>query len=121
VLGPLGAEEAYGNPSQRGSEEVVYLSLGAQALGLRPADGGEYRYYDFGIENLAVFVDTRQEVDETYQRCIRLGAKVQFPPQEDRDEPGYRAPCVFDPTASASRWPTGRKKCPPQRPGDRLD
>jgi hypothetical protein len=44
-----------------------------------------------------VFVDSRHEVDETHQRCVRLGANIQFPPQEDRDEPGYSALFVFDP------------------------
>ena len=41
VLGPLGAGEASRYPTYRGSEEVVYLRLGEQFLGLRPADGGE--------------------------------------------------------------------------------
>jgi catechol 2,3-dioxygenase-like lactoylglutathione lyase family enzyme len=97
LLGPLGAEEAFRYPTYRGSEEVVYLRLGAQYLGLRPADGGEHRYYDVGIEHFAVFVDSREEVDEAYERCRELGADVQFPPQWDRDEPGYWALFVFDP------------------------
>jgi catechol 2,3-dioxygenase-like lactoylglutathione lyase family enzyme len=97
ALGPLGAAEAYRYPTYRGSEEVVYLRLGGQVLGLRQADGGEHRYYDVGLEHLAVFVDRREEVDETYERCLQLGAKIHFPPQEDRDEPGYWAVFFFDP------------------------
>jgi catechol 2,3-dioxygenase-like lactoylglutathione lyase family enzyme len=108
VLGPLGAEEVYRYPSYRGTEEVVYLRLGAQVLGLRPADGGEHRYYEVGIEHFAVFVDSRQEVDETHRRCLELGASIHFPPQEDRDEPGYWALFVFDPDGirlEVAHWP----------------
>jgi glyoxylase I family protein len=97
VLGPLGAAEESRYPTYRGSEQVVYLSVGGQLLGLRQADGGEHRYYDVGIEHLAVFVDRREEVDETYARCLELGAPIHFPPQEDRDEPGYWAVFFFDP------------------------
>lgn len=108
VLGPLGAEEAWRYKTYRGSEEVVYLRLGSQALGLRPADEGAYRYYGVGIEHFAVFVDTREEVDEAYRRCLELGAEIHFPPQEDRDEPGYWAVFVFDPDGirlEIAHWP----------------
>jgi catechol 2,3-dioxygenase-like lactoylglutathione lyase family enzyme len=97
VFGPLGAAEAFRSPTYRGSEQVVYVRLGGQYLGLRRADGGEHRYYDVGIEHLAVFVDRREEVDETYRRCLALGTRIHFPPQEDRDEPGYWALFFFDP------------------------
>lgn len=40
VLGPLGVKEDCRFRSYRGTEEVVYLSIGDQLLGLRPADGG---------------------------------------------------------------------------------
>jgi catechol 2,3-dioxygenase-like lactoylglutathione lyase family enzyme len=108
LLGPLGAEEAFRYPTYRGSEEVVYLRLGDQYLGLRPADGGEHRYYEVGIEHLAVFVDHREEVDQSYTRSLELGARVHFPPQEDRDEPGYWAFFVFDPDGfrvEVAHWP----------------
>jgi catechol 2,3-dioxygenase-like lactoylglutathione lyase family enzyme len=108
LLRPLGAEEAFRYPTYRGSEEVVYLRLGQQYLGLRPADGGEHRYYEVGIEHLAVFVDRREEVDQTYARSLELGARVHFPPQEDRDEPGYWALFVFDPDGfrvEVAHWP----------------
>jgi catechol 2,3-dioxygenase-like lactoylglutathione lyase family enzyme len=108
LLGPLGAEEAFRYPTYRGSEEVVYLQLGSQYLGLRPADGGLHRYYEVGIEHLAVFVDCREEVDQTYRRSLDLGARVHFPPQEDRDEPGYWALFVFDPDGfriEVAYWP----------------
>jgi lactoylglutathione lyase len=108
LLGPLGAEEAFRYPTYRGSEEVVYLRLGDQYLGLRPADGGEHRYYEVGIEHLAVFVDRREEVDQIYARSLELGARVHFPPQEDRDEPGYWALFVFDPDGfrvEVAHWP----------------
>ena len=63
----------------------------------RPADGGEHRYYEVGIEHLAFYVDTSEEVDAAYQRCLEMGAGVHFPPEEDRDLPGYYELFVFDP------------------------
>jgi catechol 2,3-dioxygenase-like lactoylglutathione lyase family enzyme len=109
LLGSLGAEEYARYPSYRGTEEVVYLNLGGEpALGLRPADGGEHRYYGVGIEHLAVFVDSREEVDEAYERCIQMGANVHHPPEEDNDEPGYWALFVFDPDGirvEVAHWP----------------
>ena len=109
VFGPLGATEAFRYPTYRGSEEVVYLRLGRQYLGLRQADGGEHRYYEVGMEHLAVFVDSRGEVDQTYERCLELGAEIHFPPQEDRDEPGYWAVFFFDPDGfriEVGTWPS---------------
>jgi glyoxylase I family protein len=97
LLGPLGAEVALRFPTYRGTEEVVYLACGGQYLGLRRADGGEHRYYEVGLEHLAFVVDTREEVDETYARCLELGVNVHFPPEEDRDLPGYWELFFFDP------------------------
>jgi catechol 2,3-dioxygenase-like lactoylglutathione lyase family enzyme len=97
VLGPLGAEVDCRYPSYRGTEEVVYLSAGDQLFGLRQADGGVYRHYDVGIEHLAFVVDTREELENAYTRCLDLGAKIHFPPEEDRDIPGYWEMFVFDP------------------------
>jgi catechol 2,3-dioxygenase-like lactoylglutathione lyase family enzyme len=110
VLGPLGAEEAFRFKTYRGTEDVVYLRVGprAQGLGLRPADGGEHRYYDVGIEHFAVLVDRREDVDETYQRCLEIGANVHHPPEEDSDIPGYWAMFVFDPDGirlEVAHWP----------------
>lgn len=99
VLGPLGLREWQRFPSYRGSEEVVYLSVGKQDqyLGLRPADGGSHRYYEVGLEHLAFYVDTRAEVDAAYERCREIGARVQFPPEEDKDIEGFYEMFVFDP------------------------
>jgi glyoxylase I family protein len=97
LLGPIGVEEAYRYSTYRGSEEVIYLRIGAQLLGFRRADGGEHRYYDVGIEHIAFSVDSRDDVEQAYERCVRMGADVQFPPEEDRDIPGYWAMFVFDP------------------------
>jgi lactoylglutathione lyase len=97
LLGPLGAEEAFRFATYRGTEEVVYLRIGGQHLGFRKADGGAHRYYDVGIEHLAFTVDTRQEVDDAHARCVELGARIHFPPEEDRDIPGYWELFVFDP------------------------
>ncbi len=97
LLGPLGLEEDSRYPSYRGSEEIVYLRYGDQLLGFRPADGGEHRYYDVGIEHLAFYVDTREEVDAAYERCLEIGARIHFPPEDDRDIEGYYELFVFDP------------------------
>jgi catechol 2,3-dioxygenase-like lactoylglutathione lyase family enzyme len=97
VLGPLGAHESHRYPTYRKTEEVVNLRLGRQYLGLRPADGGKHAYYQVGLEHLAVFVDTREEVDEAYARCLDLGVPIHHPPEEDDDEPGYWAFFFWDP------------------------
>ena len=97
VLGPLGARVESRYPSYRGTEEVVYLRAGEQLFGLRQADGGVFRYYDVGMEHLAFVVDTREELEHAYTRCLDLGAKIHFPPEEDRDIPGYWEMFVFDP------------------------
>jgi glyoxylase I family protein len=97
VLGPLGLEEYARYPSYRGTEEVVYLQFGGQQLGLRPADGGEHRYYDVGVEHVAFRVDRQSEVDDAYSRCTSAGAKIHHPPEFDRDLEGYYALFVFDP------------------------
>ena len=53
--------------------------------------------YDVGIEHLAFEVESRDDVDAAHERCLAHGARVHFPPQEDRDEEGYYAFFVFDP------------------------
>lgn len=99
VLGPLGVAEYVRYPSYRGSEEIVYLRIGnsEQAIGFRKADGGEHRYYEVGLEHLAFSVDSRDEVDQVHQRCLEAGARIHFPPEEDRDIPGYYELFFFDP------------------------
>jgi catechol 2,3-dioxygenase-like lactoylglutathione lyase family enzyme len=99
VLGPIGLHESDRFPTYRGTEEVVYLRLGdeEQYLGLRPADGGEHHYYDVGLEHVAFYVDTREQVDAAYRRCLDLGVKIHFPPEEDRDIEGYYELFVWDP------------------------
>ncbi len=97
VLGPLGLHEDARYPSYRGTEEVVYLRYGEQLLGLRPADGGEHHYYNVGIEHVAFYVDSREEVDAAYQRCLEIGARIHYPPEGDRDLEGYYELFMFDP------------------------
>ena len=99
LLGPLGWAESVRYPTYRGTEEVVYLedpATGAM-LGIRPADGGAHHYYEVGIEHLAFEVERRGEVDDAYARCLSRGAKIHFPPEEDRDVQGYYAVFAFDP------------------------
>ena len=97
LLGPLGLTEDIRIKSYRETEEVVYLKFGEQDLGLRPADGGEHRYYGVGIEHIAFEVDTREEVDAAFERAKAIGADIHFPPEEDDDLDDYYALFVFDP------------------------
>jgi catechol 2,3-dioxygenase-like lactoylglutathione lyase family enzyme len=97
LLGPLGLRELVRYPTYRGTEDVVYLGVDTPFLGFRRADGGTYRYHDVGIEHFAFSVDALEELNSVYDRCLEFGANVQFPPEEDRDEPGYWALFVFDP------------------------
>lgn len=97
LLGPLGLKEEMRYRSYRGTEEVVYLSFGDEWIGLRPADGGEHRYYEVGLEHFAFEVDRPDEVDEAYRRCLEMGANIHHRPEDDRDIEGYYAFFVFDP------------------------
>jgi catechol 2,3-dioxygenase-like lactoylglutathione lyase family enzyme len=104
LLGPLGWHVTRTYPTYRGTEEVVYLGTAEPnaaydpgGLGLRPADGGAHRYYGVGVEHIAFEVDTKAEVEDAYARAKSSGATIHFPPEEDRDEPGYHAFFVFDP------------------------
>ena len=99
LLGPLGWAEEARYPSYRGAEEVVYLkdeATGAN-FGLRPADGGEHRYYEVGLEHIAFEVDTREEVEAAHERCVARGDRIHHPPEPDNDLEGYYATFVFDP------------------------
>ena len=99
LLGPLGWAEEVRYPTYRGTEEVVYLQdpITGAMLGIRQADGGEYRYHSVGIEHLAFEVDERKEVEAAYSRCLARDANIHFPPEEDRDVEDYYAFFVFDP------------------------
>ena len=67
-------------------------------------------YYGVGIEHFAVEVDRREEVEEAHARCLASGASIHFPPEEDRDLPGYYAFFAFDPDGVRVEvfcWPRG--------------
>ena len=36
-------------------------------------------------------------MDETYERCLSIGARIHHPPEQDRDLPDYYELFVFDP------------------------
>lgn len=106
MLGPLGLEVEGRFQTYRESEEVIYLGFGQKhvqgaqpetRLGLRPADGGEHHYYDVGIEHLAFTVESIEEVDGAYQRCLGMDARIHCPPEEEPDLPGNYTFFVFDP------------------------
>ena len=106
LLGPLGLKVEARFKTYRGTEDVFYLGFGqkhvqgAQAetrLGLRQADGGEHRYYDVGVEHLAFSVEDRGEVDDAYERCVSMGARIHRPPEVEHDMEGYYAFFAFDP------------------------
>ena len=48
------------------------------------------------------------EVDEAYERCLSIGARIRYPPKQDRDLPDYYELFVFDPDGFASRSPVRR-------------
>jgi catechol 2,3-dioxygenase-like lactoylglutathione lyase family enzyme len=50
-----------------------------------------------GIDHLAFEVDGRDEVDDAHARCLSGGARIHFPPEEDRDVEDYYAVFAFDP------------------------
>ena len=106
MLGPLGLAVEGRFQTYRETEEVVYLGFGQDhipgvpaesRLGLRRADGGEHTYYGVGIEHLAFAVESDEEVDGAYQRCLDMEAKIHCPPEDEPDLPGYYAFFVFDP------------------------
>jgi catechol 2,3-dioxygenase-like lactoylglutathione lyase family enzyme len=101
LLTPLGLKDFMRLRTYRGTEDVVYLQFGHSFIGFRPADGGTYRHYDVGLEHFAFQVDTRQEVDEAFERCILAGALIESPPEEHYtyldDEDEYYAFFAFDP------------------------
>lgn len=128
VLGPLGLRVEARFETYRHTEDLVYLGFGQEhvpggqpetRLGLRQADGGEHHYYDVGIEHLAFVVEDRGEVDDAYERCVAMGARIHCAPEEEDDMEGYYAFFVFDPdgirvevcswTAEArEQWDTGK-------------
>jgi hypothetical protein len=82
---------------------------GDEEGGLRAADG-EHRYYDVGLEHLVFYVDTRAEVDEAYQRCLDIGARIHYPPEQDRDLDDFYELFVATRTGSASRLLARRRR-----------
>jgi catechol 2,3-dioxygenase-like lactoylglutathione lyase family enzyme len=66
-------------------------------MDLAVAGGGEHTYYDVGLEHLAFEVDTREEVDAAYDRCLERGDRIHHPPEGDKDIEDHYAFFVFDP------------------------
>ena len=117
LLGSLGLREEVRYDTYRGSEEVIYLQFGDSMLGLRPADGGEHTYYDVGLEHLAFRVDTVEEVDAAYARCLEMKANVHHPPEVDNDLEDYYALFVFDPDGFRIEvfcWPGDQDQARPE-------
>jgi Glyoxalase/Bleomycin resistance protein/Dioxygenase superfamily len=59
--------------------------------------GGRLPSLRRAVEHLAFEVERREEVDEAFERCRQLGARIHYPPEEDRDLDDYYAFFVFDP------------------------
>lgn len=100
LLGPLGLEDFLELRTYRGSENVLYMRFGSSYLGIRPADGGNYRHYAPGLEHIAFQVDSRGEVDAAHERCLTAGYRVESPPERHYaylDEQDYYAFFAFDP------------------------
>ena len=100
MLGPIGLAVEGRFRSYRGTEEIVYLGFGQEHVpGTQPETDwvSEDHYYEVGIEHLAFTVDSRSEVDDAYQRCLSMDARIHCPPEEESDLPGYYDFFVFDP------------------------
>ena len=48
-------------------ERMIYLEVGVQGFGLRPADGGAHRHYEVGIEHIAFEVEDFDEAKRTLE------------------------------------------------------
>ena len=104
ILEPLGWTKELRYPTYRGTEEVVYLHepTTRAGLGLRPADGGEHRYYSVGIEHLAFEVEERADVDAAYERCLAREANIHFSVPDSAEHPGT--------WARTRHWPCDRSQ-----------
>jgi hypothetical protein len=91
-------------------ENVEVFRRSLEAFNRAFAEGANdyYEYLDEEVECVRKWMDdlrqdwemyevTWEEVDEAHARCLASGANVHFPPEEDRDEPGYYAFFAFDP------------------------
>lgn len=101
VLGPLGLEEPFLVPGERG-EQIHYLRFpraGSGSLGLRQALGRqEFELYAPGLHHVAFAVDGRPDVDVAHAAAVAAGAEVLHPPQLwPRYHPDYYATFFLDP------------------------
>jgi catechol 2,3-dioxygenase-like lactoylglutathione lyase family enzyme len=91
VLGPLGLEEPFLVPGERG-EQIHYLRFpraGSGSLGLRQAlDEQEFLLYAPGLHHVAFAVDSQEDVDAAHAAAVAAGAEVLHGP---RLWPQYRA------------------------------
>ena len=78
-------------------------------MGLRPADGGKFTYYDVGKEHLAFLVDPKAEVDSAYERCLKRGAKIHTRPSTTTTSRATTRSSSSTRTASGSRSSWRRK------------
>ena len=120
VLGPLGlgshvrtvtdgegGRERTGPPQRH--RDITYLRWGDQFIAFRQADGGEHRYYEVGMGTITFYVDAREDVDAAYRRCLDIGARIHFPPEEDREHAG-----LLRDVRLRSRWDASRGRLQPR-------
>jgi glyoxylase I family protein len=101
VLGELGLEPPHGVEGERG-ETIHYLrfpAAGSGSLGLRQAlEEQEFELYAPGLHHLALAVETRTDVDATYERALAAGAEILHAPRLwPQYHPEYYATFFLDP------------------------
>jgi catechol 2,3-dioxygenase-like lactoylglutathione lyase family enzyme len=84
VFGPLGLEEPFLVPGERG-EQIHYLrfpAAGSGSLGLRQAlDEQEFSLYAPGFHHLALAVESAEDVDAAHAAAVAAGAEILHPPR----------------------------------------
>jgi catechol 2,3-dioxygenase-like lactoylglutathione lyase family enzyme len=101
VLGPLGLEEPFLVPGERG-ELIHYLRFprkGSGSLGLRQAlEDAPFTLYAPGLHHVALAVDTPADVDAAHERAVAAGATVLHEPRFwPVYHPDYYATFFLDP------------------------
>ena len=101
VLGPLGLNEPFLVPGERG-EQIHYLRFpepGSGSLGLRQAlEEQDFALYAPGLHHVALAVESREDVDAVSGRVVEAGGEVLHAPRFWPEyHPEYYAAFFLDP------------------------
>jgi catechol 2,3-dioxygenase-like lactoylglutathione lyase family enzyme len=67
-------------------------------------------------QNLAFYVESREAVDAAHRVALDMGMTIHFPPEEDKDIPGFYEMFVFDPDGLRIEVAYGPPELDPLRP-----